>query len=141
MPLYVGKAEESLVARDIRTHFASRRTGSSTLRRSLAALLRNSLGLRGVPRNPNNPERPANFALSADNDTLLTDWMLHNLQLTVWVKPSDVDLDALETAVLDALQPPLNLAKVSAPSRVMRDARKAMAQDVREWARDRGIEL
>jgi len=63
-PLYVGKAEGSLVARDIRTHFASGRTGSSTLLRSFAALLRDSLGLRGVPRNLNNPERPTNLATS-----------------------------------------------------------------------------
>ena len=140
-PLYVGKAERSLVARDIRTHFASGRTGSSTLRRSFAALLRDALDLRGVPRNPANPERPANYGLSPEHDALLTSWMHDNLQLAVWVKPADADLDAVETSVLDVLQPPLNLAKVTAPSRVLRDARTVMANDVREWAAERGIAL
>jgi hypothetical protein len=44
-PLYVGKAEESLVSRDLKTHFGSGRTGSSTVRRSFAALLRGTLDL------------------------------------------------------------------------------------------------
>jgi hypothetical protein len=38
-PLYVGKAERSLNGRDVGTHFATGKTGSSTVRRSLAALL------------------------------------------------------------------------------------------------------
>ncbi|CAN5520866.1 hypothetical protein BH24ACT4_BH24ACT4_04440 [soil metagenome] len=37
-PLYVGKSERSMASRDVGTHFASGKTGSSTLRRSLAAL-------------------------------------------------------------------------------------------------------
>jgi hypothetical protein len=39
-PLYVGKAEQSLLGRDVRQHFSDGKTGSSTLRRSVAALLR-----------------------------------------------------------------------------------------------------
>ena len=38
-PLYVGKAERSLASRDVNTHFSTGKTGSSTLRRSLAGLL------------------------------------------------------------------------------------------------------
>ena len=74
-PLYVGKAEQSLQSRDIRTHFATGRTGSSTVRRSFAALLRDPLRLRGVPRNMARPERPANFGLAAEGDERLTAWM------------------------------------------------------------------
>ncbi|WP_322938032.1 GIY-YIG nuclease family protein [Nocardioides bizhenqiangii] len=141
LPLYVGKAERSLVSRDIKTHFASGRTGSSTLRRSFAALLREEHGLRGVPRNVNNPERPANYGLSPEHDNALTTWMLNHLQLAVWSKPANVDLDAVETSVLGVLQPPMNLSKVSAPSPVLRTARRVMADDVRTWARERGLEL
>lgn len=36
-PLYVGKAEKGLNGRDVATHFAAGRTGSTTLRRSLSA--------------------------------------------------------------------------------------------------------
>ena len=49
--LYVGKAERSLNGRDVGTHFAAGKTGSSTVRRSLAALLVNELALIAVPRN------------------------------------------------------------------------------------------
>jgi hypothetical protein len=61
--LYVGKAEASFVRRDLKTHFSTGRTGSSTLRRSFAVLLRNSLDLRGRPRNLAKPERFSNFGL------------------------------------------------------------------------------
>src|SRR5436190_432225 len=54
-PLYLGKAEDSLVTRDLRTHFGDGRTGQSTLRRSLAALLHDTLHLSGMPRNPDKP--------------------------------------------------------------------------------------
>jgi hypothetical protein len=60
VPLYIGKAEESFVSRDLKDHFAAvpgstARTGGSTVRRSFAALLRKSLDLQGVPRNLENP--------------------------------------------------------------------------------------
>src|SRR5690606_21537157 len=71
-PLYVGKAEDSLAGRDVGTHFGTGRTGSSTLRRSLAALLRETLDLRAQPRNPANPGYFANFGLEPDGDERLT---------------------------------------------------------------------
>ena len=79
--LYVGKAEDSLVSRDLQTHFATGRTGSSTVRRSFAALLRDSLNLRGQARNLANPEHFANFGLAQPDDQRLTDWMHRHLQL------------------------------------------------------------
>ena len=87
-PLYVGKAEQSLQSRDIRTHFATGRTGSSTVRRSFAALLRNSQGLRGVPRNMERPRAPANFGLLPEGDERLTAWMQERLFLAYWAKPA-----------------------------------------------------
>lgn len=62
-PLYVGKAEDSLVRRDLRTHFKSGKTGSSTLRRSLAGLLAERLDLHARPRNLETPARFANYGL------------------------------------------------------------------------------
>ncbi len=50
LPVYVGKAEGTLLERDIGTHFACGETGRSTVRRSLAALLRERLDLRPVRR-------------------------------------------------------------------------------------------
>jgi hypothetical protein len=141
-PLYVGKAEESLQSRDIRTHFATGRTGSSTVRRSFAALLPDPLGLRGVPRNMASPERPANFGLVADGDQRLTAWMQKNLFLAYWAKPAtEVALDDIETAVIKMWQPPLNLVKVDQRLPALSHARRVMADDARTWARERSLPL
>jgi hypothetical protein len=141
-PLYVGKAEQSLLSRDIRTHFATGRTGSSTVRRSFAALLRKPLGLRGVPRNMERPERPANFGLEARGDQQLTAWMQERLFLAYWAKPATaVNLADIETAVIKMWQPPLNLVKIDRRLPALRHARRVMADDARTWARERGFPL
>ena len=114
-PLYVGKAERSLNGRDVGTHFATGKTGSSTVRRSLGALLSSQLDLVPVPRNLTRPDRSANFALEPAGDARLSDWMEHRLVLATWVKPEGVHLDDVETAVLLRLRPPLNLDKVGEP--------------------------
>lgn len=116
-PLYVGKAERSLASRDVDTHFSTGKTGSSTLRRSLAGLLADALSLEGRPRNPAKPERFANFGLEASGDERLTDWMVSHLRLAVWPSSDGAILDAVETEVLAELLPPLNVAKVSTPWR------------------------
>jgi hypothetical protein len=86
-PLYVGKAQRSLADRDIRTHFCTGRTGSSTLRPSLAGLLADELQLKCRPRNAANPASFANFGLDAAGDARLTAWMLEHLRLAVWPSP------------------------------------------------------
>ncbi len=115
-PLYVGKAERSLCSRDVGTHFGfvagggNSITGSSTLRRSLSAMLRTTLGLRGQYRNPAKPERPSNFGLSRDHDAVLSEWMRANLIATYWEMPRvAIPLTDIETAVIVQLQPPLNI--------------------------------
>lgn len=124
-PLYVGKSESSLHNRDVTTHFGNGRTGSSTVRRSFAALLHDTLGLRGVPRNREAPERCANYGLSEAHDAELTRWMRSNLKLSVWERNQSVALNDLETLVLRALSPPLNITKVSTRwSHQVREARK-----------------
>lgn len=60
-PLYVGKSESSLLGRDLGQHFGDGRAGSSTVRCSFAALLRDTLDLKALPRNPAKPERFANY--------------------------------------------------------------------------------
>ncbi len=141
-PLYVGKAERSLVSRDLRTHFGAGRTGSSTIRRSFAALLRKELGLCAQPRNLTRPKRLANFALAADGDDRLTTWMHRELTLAIWLKPSGVTLIDVERQLLALWKPPLNLRDVATPwSAQVSAARKAMADEARAWARERGFEV
>ncbi|MFJ8042048.1 GIY-YIG nuclease family protein [Kitasatospora sp. NPDC096147] len=131
-PLYVGKAERSLAGRDLRTHFATGRTGSSTLRRTLAALLREPLALRAVPRNPARPDGSATYALAPEGDERLTAWMRARLCISVWRGPAGADLAGIETAVLRAVRPSLNLAGMgSAADPRIRAARAAMAAEAR----------
>lgn len=134
-PLYVGKAEDSFVSRDLRTHFASGRTGQSTVRRSFAALLRESLHLRGMPRNPEKPGHFANFGLSPENDARLTSWMWSNLSLAVWPTTGALPLRDIESDVVKRLDPPLNIEYLPRNSRTeLSSARRAMADEARQWA-------
>lgn len=140
-PLYVGKAEDSLVTRDLGTHFGDRgRTGSSTVRRSFAALLRDPLNLHAQPRNAEKPERCANYGLVPPGDETLTEWMREKLQLAFWPKPADAVLKRLESALLVDWLPPINLQGITTPwTRQLSDARAVMAAEARAWARERGF--
>lgn len=132
-PLYVGKAERSLNGRDVATHFAPGKTGSSTVRRSLAALLADQLALVPVPRNLAKPDGSANFALGASSEERLSNWMRDHLSLATWTKPADVNLAEIETVVLRRLRPPLNLDKVGESRTHLRAARKRLAEIARTW--------
>jgi hypothetical protein len=138
-PLYAGKAEDSLIARDFTTHFGDGRTGQSTMRRSFAALLHDALGLRGMPRNPDKPAYYSNYGLSAAHDATLTRWMRERLQLATWPKPREwhFTLKEVETALLRKLCPPLNLTDVVTPwTARVKTARAVMAAEARAWAAD-----
>ncbi len=132
-PLYVGKAERTLHGRDVRTHFAAGKTGSSTVRRSLAGLLAAELVLVPIPRNIAKPDGGANFALDPPSEARLSDWMQQRLSLATWAKFEGENLDAIETAVVRELRPPLNLAKVAEPRERLRAARKRLADIARAW--------
>jgi hypothetical protein len=134
-PLYVGKAEEGLATRDLRTHFRDSRTGSSTLRRSFAALLRESLKLQAIPRNPAKPERFANYGLSPEHDAALTNWMRSRLRLATWLKEPGTELLAVERELLAHWKPPLNIKDVQTPwTTMLRQHRAVCAAEARQWA-------
>jgi hypothetical protein len=146
VPLYVGKSEDSLISRDLKTHFAvdpeaAPKTGSSTVRRSFAALLQEPLDLRGVPRNKLKPGYYSNFGLEDDADRRLTDWMQRHLTIACWPKPSGLPntLAAIEKQVLKRWDPPINLQ--NAPTRLPRlmAARAALTAEARAWAMDNGL--
>lgn len=135
-PLYVGKAEDSLISRDLKTHFGDGRTGQSTVRRSFAALLHDTLGLRGIPRNTAKPGYFSNYGLSAAHDATLTRWMRERLELATWGKPGDCafTLGQIEGVLLVELMPPLNLQGVVTPRTAkIRAARAVMAEEARTW--------
>jgi hypothetical protein len=142
-PLYVGKSESSLAGRDIGTHFgytADTRTtsvtGGSTVRRSLAALMHDSRGFRGVARNMQKPGHFSNYGLTRGQDTLLSEWMRESLRLACWPLPGELGapLEALERAIFRRLLPPLNLKGVATPWRSQIDtARRVMTAEARRW--------
>jgi hypothetical protein len=141
-PLYVGKAENTLASRDIAGHFGLRShrprsspTGSSTLRRSLAALLAPGGGYRGMPRNPANHGYFSNFGLSRAHDDDLSCWMRSRLRLSLWPHDAVDELDGVETVVLRRLLPPLNLNKVTTRWRdQVKAARALLADQARAWS-------
>lgn len=137
-PLYVGKAEDSLARRDIRTHFSNGKTGSSTLRRSLAALLHERLGLRACPRNPRKPGDFDRYGLEPAPDECLTHWMLDHLCLAVWSPDTPCVLPDVEAEVLRTLEPPLNLVKVkTAWTGEIKRLRAALAAEASAWSPER----
>ncbi|SDW74398.1 hypothetical protein SAMN04487912_104291 [Arthrobacter sp. cf158] len=145
VPLYVGKAEDSLVSRDLNTHFAvdpeaTVKTGSSTVRRSFAALLRKSLNLQGVPRNKLKPGYFAHYGLEDEADGRLTEWMQGHLSLAYWQLPRHpkCKLADLEKAVLKQWDPPINLQ--SSPTKLphLMAERAAMKIEARVWAEENG---
>lgn len=139
-PLYVGKAESTLASRDVAGHFAigergiQSPTGSSTLRRSLAALLAPARRYRGVPRNPAKPGHFSNFGLSVEHDEDLSGWMRQRLRLALWPHDVTAELDEIETGALVEFVPPLNLVKVATPWRSqVKAARRVLADEARTW--------
>lgn len=140
LPLYVGKAEESLVSRDLNGHFATNpnskpRTGGSTVRRSFAALLRDTLDLHAVPRNLAKPERFSSYGLAEGGDARLNEWMHARLRLAVWPAPADlaVPLGLVETAVIVRFTPPINLDKNPRKLARLSAARADMATEAATW--------
>lgn len=139
-PLYVGKAEESLVRRELQGHFAvdpakRAQTGSSTVRRTFAALLREQLGLRAVPRNTANPGHFASYGLEPDGDARLTAWMHSHLFIAVWPAPHPLNerLVDVESALIRHWTPPLNLMGNPRPAPGLKAARALMAAEARAW--------
>ena len=141
-PLYVGKSENNLLVREVFTHFnasATRKpsTGSSTVRRSFAALLRAELHLRAQPRNPAKPADFASYGLAGNGDFLLTSWMADNLKLAVWEDPEmpELSLGEVETVLIRLWDPPINIDKAPTPRRDLKTRRALLAKEARESAR------
>ena len=130
--LYVGKSEDGMVGR-LRSHFGNGRTGSSTVRRSFAALLRVELKLTGIPRNRAKPSNFANYSLSLNDDSKLTQWMRDRLEIAVWVTDESRPLGDIEREVLHEWNPAVNITGVQHTWRsLVRNSRKLMSDEARD---------
>jgi len=107
--IYIGKTEKSQRSRDAQTHFKSGRTGSSTLRRSLGAILRKELNLKPIPRSYGE-ERMRDYKFIQESEVKLTEWMIHNLSLAFHeIIEGKRFLRDLEKTVINELEPILNI--------------------------------
>jgi hypothetical protein len=110
-PLYVGKAQDSLLKRVAEKHLASGDTGHSTVRRTFAGLLdfesrpRRSGIAAPTPRQLRTIT--TNFDLTKEDDDRLTEWMQGNLVIRAAISPWN-PLGQLERAVGAVLRPPLD---------------------------------
>lgn len=110
--LYVGIAKESLNSRDIKTHFNSNRTGSSTLRRSLGAILKKDFKLVVLPRSEKRTKQDIYcYKFEFNGEEQLTVWMKNNI-LVGYCVIENLDyqnLRDIEEDVIKVLKPSLDL--------------------------------
>jgi hypothetical protein len=133
-PVYIGKADDGLRRRLATEHHAD--TGRSTLRRSLAALLKDELGLVCIPR-PTRGEYKAvnftNFSLDPASDAALTAWMERHL--TFDPKPSERPGEE-EGRLVAEICPALNITGCGNPfADTLKAGRKRCADEARANAR------
>ena len=111
--IYVGIAKDSLKNRDLNTHFRTGRTGSSTLRRSIGAILKQDLKLTALTRNGTALQIAIdNYTFDVDGDKRLSEWMEKNLRIGYWVDKNKIPYEALrkfEEDVIKELRPTLDL--------------------------------
>jgi hypothetical protein len=107
--IYIGKTESSEESRSLRTHFSSGKTGSSTVRRTIGALLRDKLNLIPIPRS-NGSLAHSNFKFDEHSEDRLTKWMKDNLALGFYPYPRTAgEIESFEKSLIATVAPILNL--------------------------------
>lgn len=127
--VYIGTSS-NLAQRKFDTHFQSGKSGFSTLRRTLGALLVDDLALRPQPRGTGASDTNyRNYRFDDAGEHRLTDWMHTNLEVAVRpvAHPSDV-----ETRLIGHARPPLNLTGWPNPDApAIKSARRACVEAAR----------
>lgn len=112
--LYIGRSS-NLAEREFDTHFASGKTGFSTLRRSLGALLVERLDLRAVPRAPGpSATNTRNYRFDDAGEDRLSTWMREHLLIGVASHPNP---RGVEGELIALACPALNLTGWENPMR------------------------
>jgi hypothetical protein len=97
-----GKPSAATLGKRIGRQHLGRRFGSSTLRRTLAAILAGHLSLRPLDRRK----------LDEGGEVQLTGWMVRHLSVAVFPVAGGEHLLTLEERVVQSLRPPLNIDHV-----------------------------
>jgi len=135
--IYIGKSESSLQVRDFRQHFETGKTGHSTVRRSIGAILRRDLGLQAVPRKPDATKRElTHYKFRLEDEGRLSAWMRQNLDIGfVALRLSKKEeIRELERLALRAMMPPLNIDGTSARRNPCAKLLKALRAECMEEA-------
>ena len=107
--IYIGKTEKSQRSRDAQTHFTNGKTGSSTLRRSLGAILLQELELTPIPRSYTETKM-RDYKFIRESEEKLTQWMINNLSLSFYeILDGKKVIRELEKQVIITLSPVLNI--------------------------------
>ena len=129
-PVYVGLSS-NLAQREFDTHFAEGKTGFSTLRRSIGAVLKSELDLHPRPRGTGASDTNfRNYRFDDKGERQLSEWMRRSL--LVAVQPV-ADPNAVEDALISLACPPLNLKGWANPEAAhIKSLRKACVTEARE---------
>lgn len=127
--IYVGKAE-NLAKREFANHFNDRGTGSSTLRRSLGAILKQRLGLTALPRGSGRTAQDFScYRFDPVGEARLTAWMREQLEVAVYAVANPAEI---ENHLIKSMKPLLNLIDWDNPDRPeLKKLRKACADEAR----------
>lgn len=112
--IYIGKTESSQLKRNANTHFASGKTGSSTVRKSIGAILKKKLSLIPIPRNDSDyaKGRKSHFKFDDEGELSLTEWMKTNLSISYYEYPKPRnEIESLEYHLINSEVPILNIDK------------------------------
>jgi hypothetical protein len=142
--IYIGKAEDSLRQRDLNTHFKDGRTGHSTLRRSIGAILKNELKAIAFSRygtfdNPNID----NYKFDSKAEAKLSNWMKENLHIGYWeydFTKENKPLHEIEEQLIIKLKPTLNLDKRTKRFNVCAELLTQLRQVCKDEARKNVLE-
>jgi hypothetical protein len=127
-PIYIGLST-NLAQREFATHF-SVRSGFSTIRRSLGALLKDELRLRARARGRGLTEQDIScYCFTPDGEERLTIWMRSNVHVSV--QPFE-DYRSFEKRLIALAEPPLNLTGWKNPDAAeIKRLRKVCADEAR----------
>ena len=112
--VYIGKTESSQEKRNVKTHFTTGKTGSSTVRKSIGSILCAQENLKPIPRNDSDYSkgRYSHFKFDNTSEIKITDWMKNNLALSFFEYPkTKQEIENLETEIINELVPILNISK------------------------------
>lgn len=110
--IYIGKTLNSQKSRNANTHFKTGKTGSSTVRKSIGALLSQYEEMIPEIRSQSDVEknRKSHFKFDLASEEKITKWMKENLAVSFFEYPKSRDkIEQLERLLIETLQPVLNL--------------------------------